>query len=48
MPHLPPSKRKVLLQSISEAAATATGWSKRQPSFYPEWVDKVDADTRAY
>lgn len=48
MPHLPPSKRKILLQSISEAAATATGWSKRQPSFYPEWVDKVDADSRAY
>ena len=49
MPHLPPSKRKILLQSISEAAATATGWSKRQPSFFPEWVDKVDADnSRAY
>lgn len=44
MPHLPPGKRKILLQSISEAAATATGWSKRQSSFYPEWVDKVDAD----
>lgn len=50
MPHLPPGKRKILLQSISEAAATASGWSKRQPSFYPEWVDKVDADksSRAY
>lgn len=50
MPHLPPGKRKILLQSISEAAATASGWSKRQPSFYPEWVEKVDADksSRAY
>lgn len=48
MPHLPPSKRKILLQSISEASATATGWSKRPPSFYPEWVDKVEADSRAY
>ena len=49
MPHLPPSKRKILLQSISEAAATATGWSRRQPSFYPEWVDKVEAgNSRAF
>lgn len=45
MPHLQPDKRKALLQSISEAAATAPGWSKRQPSFYPEWVEKVDAGT---
>lgn len=43
MPHLQPEKRKMLLQSISEAAATAPGWSKRQPSFYPEWVEKVEA-----
>lgn len=43
MPHLQPEKRKALLQSISEAAATAPGWSKRQPSFYPEWVEKVEA-----
>jgi len=31
LPHLHPEKRRGLLQSISEAAATA-----------PEWVDKVD------
>ncbi len=43
MPHLQPERRKMLLQSISEAAATAPGWSKRAPSFYPEWVEKVDA-----
>ena len=42
LPHLHPDKRKVLLQSISEAAATAPGWSAREPSFYPEWVEKVD------
>jgi hypothetical protein len=42
MPHLQPDKRKQLLQSISEAAATAPGWSKRAPSFYPEWVEKVE------
>lgn len=42
LPHLHPEKRRVLLQSISEAAATAPGWSTREPIFYPEWVEKVD------
>lgn len=42
MPHLQPERRKLLLQSISEAVATAPGWSKRAPSFFPEWVEKVD------
>ena len=28
-----------LLQSISEAAATAPAWSIREPSFFPEWVE---------
>ena len=42
LPHLHPKTRKGLLQSISEAAATAPGWSTREPSFFPEWVDKVD------
>jgi hypothetical protein len=42
MPHLHPELRRTLLQSISEAAATAPGWSNREPGFYPEWVDKVD------
>ncbi|WP_234178411.1 hypothetical protein [Sphingopyxis sp. NFH-91] len=42
LPHLHPDKRKLLLQSISEAAATAPGWSAREPSFYPEWVEKID------
>ena len=42
LPHLHPDKRRTLLQSISEAAATAPGWSAREPSFYPEWVDKID------
>lgn len=44
LPHLHPEKRRGLLQSISEAAATAVGWSNREPNFYPEWVDKVDVD----
>lgn len=43
MPHLQPERRKMLLQSISEAVATAPGWSKRAPRFFPEWVEKVDA-----
>lgn len=43
MPHLHPELRRTLLQSISEAAATASGWSSRQPAFYPYWVEKVDA-----
>tara|TARA_R110000782_G_scaffold117364_4_gene207754 strand:- start:66516 stop:67067 length:552 start_codon:yes stop_codon:yes gene_type:complete len=42
LPNLHPEKRRALLQSISEAAATAIGWSNREPSFYPEWVEKVD------
>jgi len=43
LPHLHPEKRRALLQSISEAAATAPGWSNREPGFFPEWVDKVEA-----
>jgi hypothetical protein len=42
LPHLHPDKRRVLLQSISEAAATAAGWSNREPCFFPEWVDKIE------
>jgi len=41
LPHLHPEKRRHLLQSISEAAATAIGWSNREPCFFPEWVEKV-------
>jgi hypothetical protein len=47
MPNIQPERRKLLLQSISEAVATAPGWSKRAPSFFPEWVEKVDAGTSA-
>ena len=42
LPHLHPELRRKLLQSISEAAATASGWSSRQPAFFPHWVEKVD------
>lgn len=40
LPHIAPEKRRDLLQSISENAATARGWSAREPSFFPGWVDK--------
>jgi len=43
LPQIRPQRRKHLLQTISEAAATAPGWSQREPSFYPEWVEKEAA-----
>ena len=43
LPMIRPGQRKVLLQSLSEAAATAPGWSERRPSFYPEYVEEVEA-----
>ena len=43
LPQIRPERRRVLLQSLSEAAATAPGWSRRAPSFYPEWVEKEAA-----
>lgn len=43
LPQIRPERRKQLLQSLSEAAATAPGWSSREPSFYPEWVEKEAA-----
>jgi len=39
LPQIRPERRKVLLQSISEAAATAPGWSTRQPCFFPEYIE---------
>lgn len=42
LPQLHPDMRRDLLQSISETAATAPGWSTREPVFWPEWVEKVD------
>lgn len=47
LPHLHPDRRRLLLQSISEGAATAPGWSTRDPVFWPEWVEKVDVATAA-
>ena len=47
LPHLHPERRRILLQSISESAATAPGWSSREPVFWPEWVEKVDVQQAA-
>ncbi len=43
LPQIRPVRRKDLLRSISEAAAAAPGWSTRQPSFYPEWIEQEAA-----
>ncbi|MCX9146913.1 hypothetical protein [Erythrobacter sp. WG] len=43
LPIMRPERRKLLLQSLSEAAATAPGWSEREPVFYPEYVDDFEA-----
>lgn len=43
LPHIRPERRKELLQSISEAAATAPAWSMRAPQFFPEYVEMDDA-----
>jgi hypothetical protein len=43
LPIIHPARRRTLLHSISEAAATAPGWSELQPCFFPEWVEKVAA-----
>lgn len=43
LPSIRPERRKLLLQSLSEAAATAPGWSAREPGFYPEYVDDFEA-----
>lgn len=42
LPVIRPQHRKVLLQSLSEAAATAPAWSDRCPSFYPDYVEDAE------
>jgi hypothetical protein len=46
MPHLHPDRRRLLIKSLPENILTATSWSGREPSFYPQWVEKVD-ETRS-
>ena len=43
LPQIRPDRRKMLLQSLSEAAATAPGWSDARPGFFPEFIEKEAA-----
>lgn len=43
LPHLAPHARGALLRSITESAATAAGWSSREPVFTPTRIEVVDA-----
>jgi hypothetical protein len=43
LPQIRPDRRKQLLQSLSEAAATAPAWSETAPVFYPEFVEREAA-----
>jgi hypothetical protein len=43
LPQIRPERRKQLLQSLSEAAATAPAWSEAPPVFYPEFVEREAA-----
>ncbi|MEP3052059.1 MAG: hypothetical protein ABJP48_04875 [Erythrobacter sp.] len=43
LPQIKPNSRKTLLQSLSEAAATAPGWSDEAPRFYPEFIEEAEA-----
>ncbi len=43
LPQIRPPRRRDLLKSLSEAAATAPGWSDSQPAFYPDWVEEAAA-----
>jgi len=39
LPQIRPERRRMLLQSLSEAAATAPAWSGREPAFFPERIE---------
>ncbi len=43
LPQIAPHQRKRLLQSLSEAAATAAAWSDEAPGFYPEYIEDAAA-----
>ena len=47
LPHLHPERRRQLLSSLGDNAATAPGWSMREPAFFPRWVEKVDEEKPA-
>ena len=39
LPQIRPARRKQLLRSLSEAAATAPGWSETEPGFFPDYIE---------
>jgi hypothetical protein len=39
LPQIRPERRRMLLQSLSEAAATAPAWSRKEPAFFPEKIE---------
>lgn len=43
LPQIRPDHRRELLQSLSETAATATGWSTSEPGFFPERLESAAA-----
>ncbi len=47
LPQVRPERRRALLQSLSEAAATAPAWSPREPAFYPERIEDEGLEDRA-
>ena len=45
LPQIEPARRKLLLESISEAVVTTPGWSNREPVFIPcRVLDEPDLD----
>ena len=46
LPNLHPEHRRALLETAGEAAACPL-WSRREPGFVPEWVEKVDTTISA-
>jgi hypothetical protein len=47
LPSITPQLRRDLLNSIPEAAATAPGWSLREPSFVPDWIELDENEERS-
>jgi len=39
LPQIRPERRRILLQSLSETAATAPAWSQAEPGFFPEKLE---------
>ena len=39
LPAIPPERRLALVRSVDDAPVTTIGWSRREPAFFPGWVD---------